>query len=502
MAARNRADLLRFMGMNNAPGRTVSPSAPAATTVSATKTDSLAIDNDSDLQADPGDTIKYTVNINASGGDATGVTFTDTVDPNTAFVAGSLRATPVAADDTYSATGNIRITVAAPGVLGNDFVGIPSATITGVPATTANGGDLTVNADGSFTYNPPAGFEGADTFTYTLTNSEGSNSATVTINVSGMIWFINNTASCPCDGRLTNPFNSLSSFQAVNNGAGNNPAANDNIFVYESAIDYVGPVTLLNGQRFIGQDATASLSSITGLTPAPGSDPLPVTNSANATIVNITSASTAITVGSGNLLTGFNGGNAVTDISGTGFGTLTVSDVKLDGLGQALNLSTGTLAAAFISISSTDSATTGMTLTSVAGSMTSGSTTVTNPAGIGVSINTSGCSFSFGNTTSTLSGGTGVSLLTNTGTITFGSLNITPDGTQRGLLATDNSMTLTANGGAITTSGAPAVEITRAAGTTPLVISLTSVSANGGANGILLNNTSGSFTVAGDGTND
>jgi len=501
MTGRNRSDLLRFMGVNNAAARTVSPSAPAATTVSATKTDSLAIDNDSDLQADPGDTIKYTVNINASGGDATGVTFTDTVDPNTAFVPGSLRATPVAVDDTYSATGNIRITVAAPGVLGNDFVGIPSATITGAPATTANGGDLTVNADGSFTYNPPAGFEGADTFTYTLTNSEGSNSATVTINVSGMIWFINNTASCPCDGRLTNPFNSLSSFQAVNNGAGNNPAANDNIFVYESAIDYVGPVTLLNGQRFIGQDATATLSSITGLTPAPGSDPLPVTNSANATIVNITSASTAITVGSGNLLTGFNGGNAVTDISGTGFGTLTVSDVKLDGLGQALNLSTGTLAAAFISISSTDSATTGMTLTSVAGSMTSGSTTVTNPAGIGVSINTSSCSFSFGNTISTLSGSTGVSLLTNTGTITFGSLNITPDGTQRGLLATDNSMTLTANGGAISTSGAPAVEITRAAGTTPLVISLTSVSANGGANGILLNNTSGSFTVAGDGTN-
>ena len=62
LAARNKGDLLRFMGVNNAPGRTVSPSAPAATTVSASKTDSLAIDNDSDLQADPGDTIKYTVN--------------------------------------------------------------------------------------------------------------------------------------------------------------------------------------------------------------------------------------------------------------------------------------------------------------------------------------------------------------------------------------------------------------------------------------------------------
>src|SRR6185436_5625324 len=210
-AAATRIDLLRMVGVSRASRQPYSLASALAPSVSATKTDALFTDVDGDLQADPGDTLKYTVNINASGDDATGVTFTDTVDPNTAFVPGSLRATPVAVNDTYTATGNIRISVAAPGVLGNDFVGIPSATITGAPSTTANGGDLTVNADGSFTYNPPAGFEGADTFTYTLTNSEGSNSATVTINVSGMIWFIDNTASCPCDGRLTNPFNSLSS---------------------------------------------------------------------------------------------------------------------------------------------------------------------------------------------------------------------------------------------------------------------------------------------------
>ena len=474
---------------------------PLAPTVSATKTDALFTDVDNDTQADPGDVLKYTVTINASGQDATGVTFTDTVDPNTTFVPGSLQATPVAVDDTYSATGNIRISVPAPGVLGNDFAGVPSATITGAPVTTTstNGGNVTLNANGSFTYNPPAGFEGADTFSYTLTNSAGSNSATVTINVSGMIWFINNTASCPCDGRLTNPFNTLASFAAVNNGVSNNPAANDNIFLYESATDYVGPVILLNGQRFIGQDATASLSAITGLTPPAGSDPLPVTNSGNATIVNITSASTAITVGSGNTLTGFTGGNAATDISGTGFGTLTISDVTLNGTGQALNLTTGTLAATFGSISSTDSTTTGITLTGVAGTLTTPTTTVTNPTGIGISVGTSSATFSFGTTSSTGSGGTGVSLLANTGAITFGTLTITPDAAQRGLLATDNSLTITSTGGAISTTGAVAVEITRASGTTPLAISQTSISASSSTNGIKLTNVSGSFTVAGDG---
>jgi uncharacterized repeat protein (TIGR01451 family) len=238
------------MGMNNAPARTVSPSAPAATTVSATKTDSLAIDNDSDLQADPGDTIKYTVNINASGGDATGVTFTDTVDPNTAFVAGSLRATPVAVDDTYSATGNIRITVAAPGVLGNDFVGIPSATITGAPATTANGGDPQDKRTAVY-LQPAGGFRKRRYFHLHADQLWGQQLATVTINVSGMIWFINNTASCPCDGRLTNPFNSLSSFRRSTTARAitRQPMT---IFCVQCH-RLRRSVTLLNGQRFLGQ---------------------------------------------------------------------------------------------------------------------------------------------------------------------------------------------------------------------------------------------------------
>lgn len=500
-SVRMGADLQRVLNAGKA-ARALSPAAPVAPTVTATKADSLFADADSDTQADPGDTIKYTVNIGASGQDATGVTFTDNVDPNTTFVPGSLTATPVAVNDSYSAIGNVRISVAAPGVLGNDFTGIPSATITGAPSTSANGGDVTLNANGSFTYNPPAGFEGTDTFTYTLTNAQGSNNATVTINVSGMIWFIDNNASCTCDGRLTKPFNSIALFQTLNNGAGNNPAANDNIFIYESGTSYTGSITLLNGQRLIGQDASASLSSITGLIPPPGSDPLPVTNSANATIVNITSAGTSITVASGNTLTGFTGGSASTDISGTAFGTLTISDVTLNGLGQALNLTNGTLAATFVSITSTNSATTGISLTSVAGTLTSPSTTITNPTGSALTVNTSSGSLNFGNTNASSSGSTGVNLTTNTGTITFGLLSISPDANQRGLLATDNTNTITSTSGAITTTGATAVEVTRASGTTPLAISLTSVSATTSApNGIYLKNTSGSFTVNGDGTN-
>src|SRR5688572_25943989 len=482
---------------------------PVVPTITASKTDTLFTDLDLDTQADPGDTLKYTVVIGATGEDATGVVFTDTVDPNTAFVAGTLMTTPLAINDSYSASGNIRITVAAPGVLANDSdadgVG-PALNVTAGSFLSAQGGDVNLSADGSFTYNPPAGFEGSDTFTYTLSDGESNtDTATASITVSGMIWFINNnSASCltlaaGC-GRLTNPFSTLAAFNNLNNGTGNNPAANDNIFVYESATAYVGPVTLLNGQKFIGQDASASLSSISGVTPPAGSDALPST-SPGAPIVNITSAGIGINVAQNNVLRGFTGGDAGTDINGSGFGTLSISDVTLNGNGQALNLSTGTLNGTFASISSTNSATTGISLTSVAGSLSSGSTTVTNPTGIGINVNTSSATLGFANTSVTGSGGTGISLTTNTGAITFGSLSISPDANQRGLFATDNTQTITATSGTLATTGAAAVEISRASSTTPLAVALTSVSTTGGPNGIFLKNTSGSFTINGDGAN-
>jgi Ca2+-binding RTX toxin-like protein len=485
------------------------PAVPLVPTVTATKVDTLLTDVDLDGKADPGDTLKYTVVIGATGMDATGVQFNDTVDPNTNFVPGTVMTTPLARNDSYLASGNIRITVAVgSGVLANDndadSVG-PDLTVSAA-ATSVNGGNVNLSADGSFTYNPPAGFEGVDTFTYTLSDNEGNtDTATASITVSGMIWFINNnSASCltlaaGC-GRLTHPFSTLAAFNALNNGTGNNPAANDNIFVYESAAAYVGPLTLLNGQKFIGQDATSTLSLISGVIPPAGSDALPAT-SPGAPIVNITSAGIGITVAQNNILRGFTGGDAATDISGTGFGTLNISDVTLNGNGQTLNLSTGTLNGSFASLSSTNSATTGLSLTSVAGSLSSGSTTVTNSTGIGISVNTSSAALGFANTSVPGSGGTAISLSANVGAITFGSLAISPDANQRGLLATDNTQTITATSGVLVTSGAAAVEISRASSTTPLAIALISVTTTGGPNGIFLRNTSGSFSVIGDGAN-
>ncbi len=484
---------------------------PVAPVITATKTDSPG------TPANPGDTITYTVVISNTTGtaDATGVMFADTIDLNTTFVANSILVSPIAVNDSYNTIGNVNISVpAAQGLLFNDLNpgGMGTLAITAFDATSVNGGTVTVNTtDGSFTYNPAAGFRGpTDTFTYTLGNGTGkTDTATVTITINGMIWFVNNDpaapGSAPGDGRLSNPFRSFGGASSFNTIA--TDAVNDNIFVYTGTSAYVGGVTLLNGQKLIGQGAGDTLLSITGLATPSGTNTLPSTGGTNPTI---SAAGPNITLATGNTIRGVTlNGTAVgaVNLSGTSFGTLTLAETTISGTGQALSLTTGTLSgpvsstAAFTSISSTNSSTTGISLTSVAGNMSSGSTTITNPTGIGISVNTSSAALSFGTTSSTASGGTGISLLTNTGTITFGALTITPDAGQRGLLATDNTNTITIPSGTISTSNAVALQITRSSSTTPLLVSLTSVSANGGTDGIILTNTSGSFTIVGDGSN-
>jgi hypothetical protein len=157
---------------------------PPTAIISATKTDSFP-DPDSDGKAEPGDTITYDVNVSDSGAsDATGVNFSDTVDPNTTLVPGSLRVSPLAFADSYNATKGVPLSITAPGVLAND-TGTPSPNAQPIAGgATTQGGTVTLNADGSFSYTPPAGFEGADTFTYTATNGLAPNdTATVTIHV-------------------------------------------------------------------------------------------------------------------------------------------------------------------------------------------------------------------------------------------------------------------------------------------------------------------------------
>jgi hypothetical protein len=86
---------------------------------------------------------------------------------------------PIAGPDSYSTPYNITLTVAAPGVLANDILNWASAAL----ASTTTHGALTFNPDGSFVYIPTSGYDGPDSFSYTLTNGSGSSTATVSITV-------------------------------------------------------------------------------------------------------------------------------------------------------------------------------------------------------------------------------------------------------------------------------------------------------------------------------
>jgi len=96
---------------------------------------------------------------------------------------GSANAPPVANPDTYSVNQDATLTVAAPGVLGNDTD--PDAdTLHAVLVTNAANGNVVLNADGSFTYTPSPGFACLDSFTYKANDGlADSNIVTVTINV-------------------------------------------------------------------------------------------------------------------------------------------------------------------------------------------------------------------------------------------------------------------------------------------------------------------------------
>ncbi len=508
--------------------------APDAAVISATKTDVLQNDIP---PAGPtaGDTIRYTVVINNSGNDpAAAVAFSDTIDPSTTL-SGVAHVSPLAFDDSYNSLGNVGITVpAANGVLANDVDPDSSVSLGVVAAAgaTSQGGAFAIAADGSFSYGPPAGYEGPDSFTYTLTDNDPltpNDTGTVDITVSNVIWFIQNTAAAGGDGRLSAPFNSISAF---NSFAADQTG--DIIFVFEGVGSYPGAFTLLNQQQLIGQGV--ALAAAAGLTVPPYSNALPGAT-ANSLLTNLSGNSIAL--GNNNVIKGLTVGNT----SGTaiyapfGFGTLTVRNVAISGSGAALDLATGTLDAIFDNIASSGASAGGwaISLNTVGGSLAvsnpgagtdtgitsagfGGISIINAPAGasynfgetsvgssdIGVLIqgNNAGATTTFANLAITVSNGTGLTT-NNAGVISIG-------GTASTISATNGSA-MVVNGQANFGAGATFASVSSANGPTGVNLIMNGVTGNltmnGGsitgstAAGVAVSGGSANVTYAGSITN-
>ena len=93
-------------------------------------------------------------------------------------------AAPVAADDWYSATTGIQLSVSASGVLGNDSDS-DGDSITATLVDGSGNGSLSLSSNGGFTFKSGGSFTGARTFTYRASDGIATSGiATVTIQVS------------------------------------------------------------------------------------------------------------------------------------------------------------------------------------------------------------------------------------------------------------------------------------------------------------------------------
>lgn len=119
--------------------------------------------------------------------------------PGTVTIGGFLDG-PYAFNDNYTIGLNTPLMVpAVTGPLRNDFgreclvdsepgpqnvpPSVSGFTIASYDTTSANGGTISMGPDGAFTYTPPQGFEGFDSFGYTMNDMGFTDAATVTIGV-------------------------------------------------------------------------------------------------------------------------------------------------------------------------------------------------------------------------------------------------------------------------------------------------------------------------------
>lgn len=433
----------------------------SAPILAATKVDAQTVDVDGDTRVDPGDRVRYTVTITNTGNDALAVDLTDAVDANTTLVAGSVHSTPVARNDQYGWFGNVTFaadgSAGRPGLLANDEDGDgDTLTVTSVSPTSSQGGTVTLDdaATGKFTYAPPAGFAGVDSFGYTLQDDDGnSKSATAYVQLKGIVWFVDNACSVGCgQGTFSSPFTTLPQAETAS-------GANDIVYVRTGSGAYdtgaANGFSMDADEQLLGEGVALVLD---GTTIVPVGAPPLLTNEVATVGRGVTLAASGT-----DTLRGLTIGNtAGAKIFGNTFGTLATDTLTLNGTGQALDLTNGVLATTLVGLASSTSATTGISLATVSGSLTvTGSTGITNPAGTGISIATSTAALSFASTSidKSASAGTGLSITGSSGTTGFSNLAVTTSaGT--GVLVSGSPLSVGGSASTIAATGGPALDLT------------------------------------------
>jgi VCBS repeat-containing protein len=177
----------------------------------------------------------------------------------------------VANNDAYTATKNITLHVAAPGVLANDSGG--SGSLTALLFSGPTHGSLTLTNNGGFSYTPANNYTGTDSFTYRATDGQTTSSvAAVTITVNNAPVANNDnysmaegtTLTVGTPGVLANDVGGSGSLTAILAGGPANGSLNlnaDGSFNYTPTNNFVG-VDSFTYQATDGQ-TTSGVATVT-----------------------------------------------------------------------------------------------------------------------------------------------------------------------------------------------------------------------------------------------
>ncbi|MBM7519775.1 Ig-like domain-containing protein [Nocardioides nitrophenolicus] len=374
--------------------------------------------------------------------------------------------------------------------------------------STNAGGSVTLQADGDFVYSPPTGCTvTSDSFGYTVTDQDPTDprtaGATVTIVVTGCVWYVDNADPAGNAGSSSAPFDTLAQAQLAS-------AAGQTIYVRGgdgTSAGYDAGISLKANQRLVGQAAPLVVGTATLAPGVPASRPR---LSASGTDVVALAAGNTVT---GLLLDPAGAGSAVAGGSGDVGGTL--ADLRIVDTGPAatqpalrLAGTSGTFTVGDLLVDTTGASGAGVNSLGVelvsAGTVTFlPSATITLETGGAKALSASGTTLTgsaFDDISVTGSGSGGVSLVGTVGPVTFGrlALQTTAGATPALDLQNTGAVTVFDATSTISATGGPAVDVATAPGS---MLSFASVSSTGSATrGIRLSGLdSGSF-VAGNGT--
>ncbi|WP_183092703.1 beta strand repeat-containing protein [Nocardioides stalactiti] len=125
-----------------------------------------------------------------------------------------------------------------------------SLSITAETVTSADGGSAVIEADGDFVFTPAPGCtDTTDTFDYELSDGTDTDTGTVTIDLSGCVWYVRNNATAGGGGVSNAPFDTLLEAQDAS-------SSGDTIYVYQgdtTSNGYDTGITLKANQALLGE---------------------------------------------------------------------------------------------------------------------------------------------------------------------------------------------------------------------------------------------------------